>query len=248
MVENSYYIFLLPILIAIIAFLYSTVGHGGASGHIAVLTLLGIAPMYIKSSALILNILVSSIAFISYYRSGYFRIKLLLPFLITSIPFAFIGGLININNPIIFQKILGLCLIFPIIKLFGLGKQDNLSTVKINTGLALFIGSIIGFLSGMLGIGGGILLTPVLIFMSWANLKEAAAVSALFILLNSISGLIALGIIGINFNHAIISWIIAAFIGACLGSYYGSKKFNFITLRYCLAIVLCIASFKLLIG
>lgn len=248
MVGNSYYIFLLPILIAIIAFLYSTVGHGGASGHIAVLTLLGIAPMYIKSSALVLNILVSSIAFITYYRSGYFKIKLLLPFLFTSIPSAFLGGLINIDNPIIFQKILGICLIFPIMRLFGLANQDNLTTKKVNTGLALLFGSIIGFLSGIMGIGGGILLTPVLIFMAWANLKEAAAVSALFILLNSVSGLIALGIIGFNFNHAIISWIFAAFIGASLGSYFGSKKFNFKTLRYCLAIVLCIASFKLLIG
>jgi hypothetical protein len=246
--DNSNSILLIPILISIIAFLYSSVGHGGASGHIAVLTLMGITPIYIKSSALILNILVSSIAFISYYRSGYFKYKLLLPFLITSLPFAFIGGLVNIENPVVYQKILGICLIFPIIRLLGIGKQDNLITREINIPLALFIGAVIGFLSGLMGIGGGILLTPVLILLSWANLKEAAAVSALFILLNSISGIIALNIKGFNLNPAIISWITAALIGAYLGSYFGAKKFNFKTLRYCLAVVLCIASFKLLIG
>ncbi|HMG14794.1 MAG TPA: sulfite exporter TauE/SafE family protein [Saprospiraceae bacterium] len=244
----SNYFILIPILIVIIAFLYSAVGHGGASGHIAVLTLMGIAPIYIKSSALILNVLVSSIAFISYYRGGYFKPRLLLPFLITSIPFSFLGGLITTINPAIFQKILGIILIFPILRLLGVGKQDNTINKKINMPLALIIGAVIGFLSGMMGIGGGILLTPVLILLCWANLKEAAAVSALFILLNSISGLIALSIKGISLNSEIISWIVAALIGAYLGSYFGARKFNFKTLRYCLAIVLCIASFKLLIG
>lgn len=248
MPTESIYLILIPILLACVAFLYSTVGHGGASGHIAVLSLMGISIIYIKSSALILNILVSSLAFYQYYKGGHFKSKLLLPFLITSIPSAFLGGMVTINNPLIFQKILAFCLIFPILRLIGFGNNNFKSTKPLQIPLALIIGAVIGFLSGMMGIGGGILLTPLLIFLNWANLKEAAAVSSIFILLNSIAGIIALVMKGINLTPQIWFWIIGAFVGGFLGSYYGSKKFNTVTLRYFLAIVLTIASFKLATG
>jgi uncharacterized membrane protein YfcA len=192
--------------------------------------------------------LVSSIAFYQYYRAGHFKWKLLVPFLITSIPSAFLGGIFTINNPLIFQKLLAFCLIFPILRLIGLGKNNFGPNKSIQIPLALIIGSIIGFLSGMMGIGGGILLTPVLILLNWANLKEAAAVSSLFILLNSIAGILALLMKGIIVTPQIWFWILGAFAGGFLGSYYGSRKFNTVTLRYFLAIVLSIATFKLATG
>jgi len=237
------YLFLLAILI--IAFLYSSVGHGGASGYLAIMALFGTQPELMKSSALILNLFVAGLAFTAYYRAGYFRLKLLLPFVLGSIPMSFIGAKMNID-PHLYKILLGICLSFAVFRLFLKNvvckEHRNLAFVW-----AMLIGAFIGFFSGMIGIGGGIILSPLLILFGWANLKETAAVSAMFILLNSVSGLAGLFSSGIQLNHEIYSWILAGIVGAILGSYMGSFKFSFRKLQYILASVLLFAIVKLFI-
>jgi uncharacterized membrane protein YfcA len=236
------------LLFVVIAFLYSSVGHGGASGYLGAMVLLGISPSLMKSSALLLNITVSSIATIQFYRSGYFRKELLIPFIILSIPFSFIGSNIHLNDHI-YKIILGFCLLVSVFRLLMMNKIVSGNEVrKIPFIPALIIGAVIGLFSGMIGIGGGILLSPILLLFHWANIKESAAVAAPFILLNSISGMIGLGTGGIIFTPEIAIWVVAASIGGIMGSYWGSVKFNFYALRLILAAVLILAAGKLFIS
>jgi len=237
------YLFLLALLI--IAFLYSSVGHGGASGYLAIMALFGTQPELMKSSALILNLFVAGLAFIAYYKAGYFRMKLLLPFVLGSIPMSFLGAKMNID-PHLYKILLGICLSFAVFRLF-LKNVSGKETHRLAFVWAMLIGAFIGFFSGMIGIGGGIILSPILILFGWANLKETAAVSAMFILLNSFSGLAGLLSAGIPINPEIYSWIIAGIMGAILGSYLGSFRFSFQKLQYILATVLLFAIVKLFV-
>jgi hypothetical protein len=230
----------------IIAFLYSSVGHGGASGYLAVMALFGTAPYFMKSTALTLNIFVSAIAFIAYYKAGYFRIKLIYPFLITSIPMSFIGAGININTTI-YKAILGFFLLVAVARMLFVKKALSENSQRLPIFIALFVGAILGFFSGLIGIGGGIILSPLLILMHWANIKESAAASSIFIFFNSISGLIALIQTGLHFEPRIIACISAGIIGGIAGSYSGSLKLQSEKLKYLLAGVLLLASVKLFI-
>jgi hypothetical protein len=239
----EYYLILLSLLT--IAFLYASVGHGGASGYITVLTLWHIQNSLIRPSVLILNMLVSAVAFIQYYRAGHFSWKIFLPFAVTSIPAAFWGGQ-HKPDADIYNKILGVALFFPILKLLGFFGKETEQTRPVNLPVALAIGFVIGLVSGMLGIGGGIFLTPVLLLLHWAKMKTAAAVSALFIFVNSLSGFIGLLQKGFEVNNEMFAWIATALIGGVFGSYFGSRKFNSQALRYLLAGGLVIAAFKLL--
>jgi hypothetical protein len=242
---TTYPVFFL-LLLFMVAFLYASVGHGGASGYLALMALFGImAPAMMKSSALILNIFVSSISFLHYYRTGYFRWKLFFPFAIASIPMAFIGGYINLD-PMIYKKILGVILIFPILRFFGVLGKTQAPEKKVNLPLALFMGSIIGILSGLIGIGGGIILSPVILLLHWGNMKQTAAVSALFILVNSIAGLSGMFSTGIGIDPSVYLWVAVALAGGFAGAYLGSKKFNNLVLKRILAVVLTLACIKLL--
>jgi uncharacterized membrane protein YfcA len=236
------------LLIAVVAFLYSSVGHGGASGYLAVMVLFGISPQLMKPSALLLNLFVSSIAFIQYYRHGYFRWKLLLPFIILSIPLSFIGAKIQIDTHT-YKIILAACLLIATLRILGLfGKSDNAKLKEVKFIPALFIGGILGFVSGMIGIGGGILLSPVLLLLHWSDMKQTAAVSAAFIFLNSVSGLAGASIGSEVFSSNIYLWTAAAIIGGSAGAFYGSRKFNYVVLKYILSTVLLFACTKLFIG
>lgn len=232
-------------ILPIIAFLYASVGHGGASGYLALMALFSFAPQTMKPTALLLNIFVAGIAFFHYYKAGHFNKKLFLSFAIASIPMAFIGGMIEVDAAI-YKKILGALLIFAILKMLNVfgKKQDSTQQIKIYQGL--IVGGIIGFFSGLIGIGGGIILTPVILLLHWGNMKEAAAVSALFIWVNSIAGI--LGQISSGTVLSSTAFILAgiALIGGFLGSYYGSKRFNNKLLTRLLAIVLISASIKLI--
>lgn len=233
-------------LLFIVAFLYSSVGHGGASGYLALMALFGLAPALMRSSALILNIFVSFVSFFQYYRGGYFKWKLFLPFAIASIPMSFLGAFITIDA-MMYKKILGILLIFPILRLLGLiGKESDMEK-EVNIGIALLIGASIGLLSGMIGIGGGIILSPLILIFHWANMKQTAAVSALFIFVNSIAGLIGLLSNGVHIDPVVYGWLLIAFWGGLLGAYYGRNKFSNTVLKRALAIVLVIASVKLLL-
>lgn len=235
---------LLLILLLIVAFLYASVGHGGASGYLALMSLFAFPVTYMKPTALVLNILVSAISFYFYYREKKFEWKLFYPFAIASVPFSFLGGIITIETHI-YKIILATILLFAVARLLGLfGKQKG-DLKPINIPLALLIGAIIGFLSGLIGIGGGIILSPVILLLGWADIKKSAAVSALFIFVNSISGLFGFIYKGGTLPVSSVSLIIVVAIGGILGGYFGSKKMNTIVLRNVLALVLLIAIFKL---
>lgn len=234
------------LILAVVAFLYGSVGHGGASGYLALMALFGFSLLVMKPTALILNIFVSGISFYFFRAKKFFNWKLFYPFAITSIPAAFIGGGIPIN-PTLYKQILGVFLFIAILRILGLfGKAPLKENQKVNIPLALAVGLAIGFFSGMIGIGGGIILSPVILLLGWGNLKESAAVSALFIFVNSISG--ALGFVagGGEIPDEALYLIPAALIGGTLGSYYGSSKFSFPVLKYILSAVLFIAFVKLM--
>ena len=233
------------ILLFIVAFLYSSVGHGGASGYLALMALFSVAPEVMKPTALLLNIFVSLIAFNQYYRSGAFHWKLFYPFAVTSVPFSFLGGTISISGDV-YKQILGILLLIPVIRFIGFGNRDVEHKRPVKLLIALLIGACIGFLSGMIGIGGGIILSPVLLLLHWANQKEAAAVSAAFIFVNSVAGLSGQFVQDVNFNTNMYLFVTIAFFGGLAGSYLGSHRFNMIVLKRILGFVLLIASVKLL--
>src|SRR5688500_13994770 len=171
----------------IVAVLYSSVGHGGASGYLAVMALLAVAPEITRPTALVLNVFVASIGTIQFYRAGHFSWRTFLPFAATSIPLAFVGGMIQLPTTA-YKIILGVVLVLAAIRLAWNLKSDA-ETREPNIWIALVIGAVIGVLSGLVGVGGGIFLTPILLLMDWSEPKTAAGVSAMFILVNSVSGL-----------------------------------------------------------
>lgn len=238
-------IVLFYILLFLVAFLYASVGHGGASGYLALMALFSISPEVMKPTALLLNLFVSLTSFIQYYRGGHFNRKLFLLFAIASVPAAFVGGLIPVDAEV-YKKILGILLFIPIVRFlfFANIRVDELK--KPDFFLSLAIGAAIGFLSGLIGIGGGIILSPVLLLLMWADMKQTAAISALFIFVNSLSGLGGQLTKGINFSADMYSYVAVAFVGGICGAYFGSLKFKQNILQYLLALVLIIASYKLL--
>ena len=240
-IENSW-IFL--VILPIVSFMYSAVGHGGASGYLAMMSLFGFVPETMKPTALLLNLFVAAISFFHYAKAGNFNKKLFFVFAITSIPFAFFGGLMDVDASI-YKKILALLLVFAILKMLNVyGKEsDEIREVKIWQGLSL--GSFIGFFSGLIGIGGGIILSPVILIFKWGRMKEAAAVSALFIWVNSAAGMGGQITKGVTIDPQAFILVAIALIGGFFGGYLGSKKFNNKGLRYLLAMVLILASLKL---
>lgn len=235
---------LLVIAIGIVAFLYSSVGHAGASGYIAVMTLLGLAATTIRPTALLLNILVATIGSIQFARAGHFRWRLFWPFALLSVPAAFLGGYLQL--PVALLRILiGLVLLFSAARLF-FRRSDPQDVRSPSPPAAICLGGIIGLLSGLTGTGGGIFLTPLLLFFSWARIREAAAVSALFILLNSIAGLA--GYFGAHRSIPSLGLFLAgaAVIGGTTGSHFGSRRFPVRTISLVLAIVLVVAGTKLI--
>jgi uncharacterized membrane protein YfcA len=233
------------VLLMLVAFLYSSVGHGGASGYLALMALFGFAPEVMKPTALLLNIFVSAIAFLHYFRSGHFFWKLFWPLALTAIPAAYIGGLTT-PPAALYKQLLGVFLLITAIRFILPLKPQTTTPNSMNPYWALLIGAGIGLFSGMIGIGGGIILSPLLILLGWANLKQAAATSALFILVNSISGLGGLMQQGIHFSPDMLLFVGVALVGGIGGSYFGAFRFNQKTLKISLSAVLLIASLKLL--
>lgn len=235
---------LLLLLLPIVAFLYASVGHGGASGYLALMSAFAFPMTFMKPTALVLNILVSGVSFYFYYREKNFRWNLFYPFAISSIPFSFVGGYLTIET-FYYKIILATVLVFAVMRLLGFIGKEKKDVTAINIPTALFVGAVIGFLSGLLGIGGGIILSPVLLLFGWANMKQTAAVSALFILVNSVSGLFGFVSNGGTLPASSSILIGTVFVGGIFGAYYGSRKFNTVVLRNVLAFVLGIAIFKL---
>ncbi len=230
--------------IFVVAVLYSSVGHGGASGYLAVMAFLSVAPTITRPTALVLNLFVASIGAFQFYRAGNFSWKLFWPFAVASIPFAFLGGMITLPTNV-YKILLGLVLLFAAFRLaWSFSKEVDPVPPKI--WIALICGAAMGLLSGLVGVGGGIFLTPLLLLMNWSETKTAAGISALFILVNSAAGLLG------NYQQVSVLpsdvwfWITAAVAGGIVGSILGSRKFDSLMLRRVLAAVLLFAAVKLI--
>lgn len=231
--------------IFIIAILYSSVGHGGASGYLAVMALFAVPQATSRPSALLLNIFVAGIGTIQFYRASFFSWRTFLPFAVTSIPFAYLGGTITLPTTA-YKIVLGVVLVVAATRL-AINWNFDAETREPNIVIALIIGAIIGLLSGLVGVGGGIFLTPILLLMNWSETKTAAGVSAMFILVNSISGLAGNYNQLINLQSNVWFWIVAALAGGLLGSTLGAKRFDSLTLRRVLAVVLLFAGVKMIV-
>lgn len=236
--------FILVPAFALVAVLYSSVGHGGASGYIAVMALAGLLPAEIKPLALCLNIAVSLVAAVQFFRAGHFVKSLFLPFALGAFPLSFLGGYLQLSTPV-FNALMGLVLVYTSVRFF---LPDFLPRAPQQPPfiLATALGSGIGFLSGLVGVGGGIFLTPLLLWMGWADSKKAAAVSAPFIFLNSafaLSGLFLKQPAAVSFD--VVWFVLVVLVGGYIGSSFGSRVFSMTLVRRLLSVVLCVAGAKL---
>lgn len=233
------------VLFFIIAALYSSIGHAGASGYLAIMALLQFVPESIKPTSLVLNVIVASIASYRFISDGYFDKRIFLAFAVFSIPASFIGGFITL--PVFYFNIFtGLFLIVSAIILISRKKQkfENLKEIKNLWLMSTLFGTGIGFISGIIGVGGGIFLTPLILMLGWTSVKNVSGISALFILVNSISGLLGHFSSVQKLDATIMYWIVAVIFGGLTGSYLGSKKFNQRIIIYCLFVVLLSAGVK----
>ena len=240
-IEN---IWIFLVILPIISFMYSAVGHGGASGYLAMMALWGFVPETMKPTALLLNLFVAAISFLHYARTGYFNKKLFFIFAIASIPLAYLGGTIEVDSSL-YKKILAILLVFAVLKMLDVFGKESTTVKEIKIWQGLTVGGSIGFFSGLIGIGGGIILSPVILLMKWGRMKETAAVSALFIWVNSAAGLGGQLSKGVKIDSQAFILVGIAVVGGFLGGYLGSKKFDNKVLRYMLAFVLATASVKL---
>ncbi len=236
----------LTFLILAAALLYASVGQAGASGYLAVMAIFAVAPEVMKPTALVLNILVATIVFIQFYRAGSFSWAIFWPFAIASIPFSFVGGGITLPGTI-YKPIVGVVLLFAAFRLFRADSSTTTEIKSIPLWAAMLSGLGLGLLSGLTGTGGGIFLSPLLLFMGWAETRQTAGISAAFILVNSIAGLLG-HLSSVAYLPATIPiWAAAAVVGGFLGSEFGSKRLGSITLRRLLAVVLIIAGIKIIL-
>jgi uncharacterized membrane protein YfcA len=227
------------------AVLYSSVGHAGASGYLAAMALFGIAPESMRPAALVLNILVAAIATFQYYRAGCFVWPIFWPFALASVPLAFLGGALALPGAI-YKRAVGLVLLFAAYRLLRGSSVEVRRRIPLPVGLGCGAG--IGLLSGLTGTGGGIFLSPLLLFMGWAQMKESAGVSAAFILVNSIAGILGLLTKPVILPTTLPYWAVAAIVGGLVGSKLGRRRLSNRTLRSLLALVLVIAAGKLMLG
>lgn len=238
---------LIATLIFAAATLYSCVGHAGASAYLAVMALAGVAVQTMKPTALTLNVLVALIASVRFYRAGCFSWSLWWPFAVTSIPGALVGGFWTLPSTL-YRQIVGFVLLYAAYRLFcGLPAIAGAATRTPPRFLALILGAFIGLLSGLTGVGGGIFLSPVLLLAGWADPRRTAGVSAVFILVNSLAGLGGRLAAIPHLPVAVVPWAVAAVAGGFLGSWIGSRRLGAQKLRRVLAVVLVVASVKLIL-
>lgn len=236
--------FVFILLIALVAFMYAMVGHGGASGYLALMAIAGVATTTMRPSALILNLCVSAIAFAQFAHAGHFKWKLFWPFAVLSVPAAWLGAQVDLD-PLVYKRVLAICLLVAVVRLFGFFGQPKEDLRPLPLAWALVIGAVLGLVSGMIGIGGGILLSPIILLLGWADVKSTAAVSALFIFVNSLAGLLGVAGSGIALPANVWWWIAAAIAGGALGSWIGAWRMPVPRLRQALGVVLLFASIKL---
>jgi len=245
--DASHWLILCAAVFAV-AFFYSSVGHGGATGYLAALALIGIAPASAKVAVLIVNIFVAGIAFWRFYKAGHFDWKIFLSFAIASIPLAYFGSKIHVS-PQTYKITLGAVLsVAGLVLLFRSRWQtDDVAVRKCFFPVALLVGAVLGFLAGLTGIGGGVFLSPLLYLFRWVKPKTTGGIAAGFIVVNSISGLAGAGWEKITHAGPLLWLTLPAVIGALLGTHFGARRWSSVTFSRVLAGVLVFAGGKLLI-
>lgn len=237
---------ILAALILVAALLYSSVGHGGASGYLAGMALMGTSPVVMKPAALTLNILVAIVATAKYYRAGAFSWHLFWPFALASIPFAYLGGSLALPDQI-YKPIVGAVLIYSAWRSFRSAHRPvKVAGVRPHLSLLFLAGAALGFLSGLTGVGGGIFLSPLLLFFQWAEVKVISGIAAAFILVNSVAGLLGVITVSPELPSALPYWAVAAVAGGLVGAEYGSKRLGNPTIQKLLALVLVVAGTKMI--
>jgi uncharacterized membrane protein YfcA len=238
---------IIGILFFVGAALYASVGHGGASSYLAVMGLFSLAPSVMKPTALALNILVAAVATFKFYRAGLFSWRLLWPFAVASIPAAFLGGATMLPART-YKIIVGVVLLYASVWMFrsSLRPPSNEAHPP-PLWAALVTGTAIGFLSGLTGVGGGIFLSPLILYMGWAETRATAGVAAPFILVNSIAGLLGHFSSVAQLPTGVPIWGAAAVLGGWMGASYGSKRAPAPVLRQLLSLVLIVAGVKLVL-
>ena len=235
-------------LIFLAALLFSSVGHGGATAYLATFALIGLMPASMKPAALCLNVLVASIALFKFYKVNAFNWALFWPIALTSVPAAFIGGQTTLPTHI-YKIIVGICLLIAgLIIFYKANKIDDIDVKPVAKPVLMALGAGFGFLSGLTGVGGGIFLSPILLFFSWAKTRVISGVAAAFILVNSISGLLGFLSKSPVLPAGLGYWGGAAVAGGLIGAEYGSKRLANPTIRKLLALVLVFAGSKMLLG
>ena len=235
-------------LIFLAALLFSSVGHGGASAYLAAFAFMGMAPASMRPAALCLNILVASIALYKFTKVRAFDWQLFWPIALMSVPAAFIGGQVTLPNPI-YKALVGACLIYAAWTVFSQATKPDAMTVNpVAKPVLMGLGAGLGLLAGITGVGGGIFLSPILIFFGWAKTKVISGVAAAFILANSISGLLGFLSKTPSLPVGLGYWGLAAIVGGLIGAEYGSQKLTNPTIRKLLALVLLFAGSKMLLG
>jgi uncharacterized protein len=239
-------VFLLTVLILAVSLLYASVGQAGGSGYLAAMALLGFAPAVMKPTALILNVLVALISTVKFWRAGYVSWRIFWPFAATSIPAAFIGGVVS-PSVALYETIVGVVLLYAAYRLLRMVDADSPPCVKPpQLWVALIVGVGVGLLSGFTGIGGGVVFSPLLLSLRWADTREVLGMSAAINLSNSAAGLLGHLSSAIALPSAIPLWAGTALIGGWMGAEYGSRRFSPLTLQRLLAVVLTIAGLKLI--
>jgi hypothetical protein len=229
------------------AFGYAAVGHGGASAYLAAMALAGVAPDQMRPIALVLNILVASIATYKFHRAGHFRWRLFWPFASVSIPLAYVGGAVTLPGQA-YKVLVGLVLLYAAWQLWRSRGEEMRSLREPPIAAAMAIGALMGLLAGLTGVGGGIFLSPLLLMLGWAGTKQTSAVAAPFILVNSVAGLAAVFISGTASLPGYVGILApAVLVGGWLGAEYGSRRFANPLVRRVLAVVLALAGVKMIL-
>jgi len=231
------------------ATLYASVGHAGASAYLAAMALVGVAPATMRPTALALNILVASIVTVRFQLAGQLRWRAVLPFLVGSVPLAFLGGFLTLP-PGIYKPLAGVVLLVAAARLFmtaGRAAATEEPEPRVPAVPAVLSGAAIGFVSGLVGTGGGIFLTPLLLFARWSGARAAAGMSSVFILGNSLSGLAGNVAAVQGLPGPLPIWLIAVALGGLAGAELGARRFGTADLRRALAVVLVIAALKLIV-
>lgn len=241
---------LLGVLFFGAAVLYSSVGHGGASGYLGAMALVGVPPALLRPTALVMNVAVSSISLYKFARANGFNWRLFLPFAVTSMPMAFVGG--RIHLPVAwFGALVGAVLLYSAWRLFSetlrTDRPERPVTGPPRIPLALVIGAGIGLLSGLTGVGGGIFLSPLIVLMGWGTVRDSAAPTAAFILVNSIAGLVGLLTRHPVLPEALPYWVAAVIVGGMIGATLGAKRLGNRAMRRALSAVLVIAGGKMIV-